>query len=255
MASFLLSLPAQAGSYAFAGSIVAHGAALIVGLRMASTLAGGPVGPVPVQEPLVDVDVIQVAPPEVVPPPPLPDVTEPHVRVIPLRAPQPPVYANTPVAPRAPPVSDAPPPPASVEAAPALTADEGTPHFTLPAGGGSGPTFGAVSAAGTPRVEVKVDDTPVPEQGVSTPARLAHGGAPPYPFGARSDHVEGDVVLELVVSTAGAVDSVRAVRGPGHGLDEAAVAAMRDYRFSPAQKDGHAVRVRMHWTMQFRLPP
>jgi TonB family protein len=39
----------------------------------------------------------------------------------------------------------------------------------------------------------------------------------------------------------------------GYGFDEAAAAAMRKYRFSPAARDGHAVSVRMPWTVQFRL--
>ncbi len=108
-----------------------------------------------------------------------------------------------------------------------------------------------MSATGTAHVEVV--DAPVPEQGVSVRAQLARGGAPPYPPGARAEGVEGDVALELVLSTSGTVDSVRVVKGVGHGFDEAAVAAVRNYRFSPATKDGHPVRVRMRWTMEFRL--
>jgi len=60
-------------------------------------------------------------------------------------------------------------------------------------------------------------------------------------------------VLELVLSTSGTVDSARVLKGAGHGLDEAAVAGVRNYRFSPATKDGRPVRVRMQYTMQFRL--
>ncbi len=125
------------------------------------------------------------------------------------------------------------------------------PSFTISIGGGSAQTHGAVSTLGAPRAEVV--DTPVPEQRVSSPARLARGGTPPYPPVAREEGVEGDVVLELVLSTAGTVDSVKLIKGAGHGLDDAAMAAVRNYRFSPATKDGRPVRVRMHWTMQFRL--
>ncbi len=121
-------------------------------------------------------------------------------------------------------------------------------------GAATGPSYGAVAGAGgaaAPRVEPV--DSVVSEQGVSSPARLARGGRPPYPPGARADGVEGDVVLELVLSSSGAVETARVLKGAGHGLDDAAVSAVQAYRFSPAMKDGHAVRVRMHWTMQFRL--
>jgi periplasmic protein TonB len=91
------------------------------------------------------------------------------------------------------------------------------------------------------------------EQQVDAPARLLHGGTPIYPSDARSDGIEADVKLELVVSAAGKVEDVKLVRPAGHGLDEAAMIAAREYRFSPASKGGHAVRVRMSWAVQFRL--
>jgi protein TonB len=65
--------------------------------------------------------------------------------------------------------------------------------------------------------------------------------------------VEGDVGLELVVGVSGAVESARIVHAVGHGLDESALRAVREYRFAPATKAGRAVRVRMGWSMQFRL--
>ena len=47
--------------------------------------------------------------------------------------------------------------------------------------------------------------------------------------------------------------SARAVVRAGYGLDDAAVRAIRDYRFSPAIRAGSPVAVRMRWTVQFRL--
>jgi periplasmic protein TonB len=243
---------------AIAGSFGVHGAALLVALRVAAAPQA-----VPLAERLVDVDVATVAlPPEPSPPPPPPAAVEPQIRATtgmmggPESPPKPPRVPGgsliTPSSPHSGPIAaDSPAPPVAQEAAPALTADEGMPQFTIAIGGGSAPAHGAVSAAGTAHLEVV--DAPVPEQGVSSPARLARGGTPPYPSGAREEGVEGDVVLELVLSTSGTVDSVRVVKGAGHGLDDAAVAAVRNYRFSPATKDGRPVRVRMHWTMQFRL--
>jgi TonB family protein len=42
-------------------------------------------------------------------------------------------------------------------------------------------------------------------------------------------------------------------RRAGHGFDASALAAIRAYRFSPAEREGRRVRVRMPWTVQFRL--
>ena len=76
---------------------------------------------------------------------------------------------------------------------------------------------------------------------------------PVYPDAARSDGVEGTVGLELIVDDAGIVENARIVRPVGHGLDEAALAAARGFRFSPAMKSGHPVHVRMAWSVEFRF--
>jgi TonB family protein len=91
------------------------------------------------------------------------------------------------------------------------------------------------------------------ERAVDSPARLSHGEPPAYPAAARADGVEGDVPMELVVSRLGEVESARVSRPVGHGLDEAAIAAARRFRFAPAVKEGQPVRVRVSWTVQFRL--
>jgi periplasmic protein TonB len=137
------------------------------------------------------------------------------------------------------------------EAAPAVTASDETPRFTI-AIGTDDDAFGSVSTGGVPPSH---EDTaePLPEQSVDGQARLVMGLAPSYPEAARAEGVEGDVRLELVVGVSGAVESARVVRGVGHGLDEAALRAVRQFRFAPATRGGQPVRVRMGWSMQFRL--
>jgi protein TonB len=137
-------------------------------------------------------------------------------------------------------------------AAPADTTSDDTPRFTIAIGAAANDANGVVSPAGAaaPRED---DAAPIPEQSVDGQARLVRGLAPTYPDGARADGVEGDVRLELVVGLSGAVESARVVRGVGHGLDDAALRAVQQFRFAPATKAGRAVRVRMGWSMQFRL--
>lgn len=88
---------------------------------------------------------------------------------------------------------------------------------------------------------------------VSAPAKLVSSVTAAYPTDARADDVEGDVGLEIVVDVEGRVVDARVVTRAGHGFDESAVAAIKRYRFSAAQRQGRNVRVRMPWTVQFRL--
>jgi protein TonB len=74
-----------------------------------------------------------------------------------------------------------------------------------------------------------------------------------YPPQARSAQVEAGVPLELVVDRRGVVTQARALVASGYGLDDAALRAVRTYRFSPALRDGRPVSVRMRWTVIFRL--
>ena len=65
--------------------------------------------------------------------------------------------------------------------------------------------------------------------------------------------VEGEVLLELVVGPDGGVSDVRVLRPLGAGLDEQAVAAVRQWRFAPARRLGTAVAVIVEVAVEFRL--
>jgi periplasmic protein TonB len=93
----------------------------------------------------------------------------------------------------------------------------------------------------------------VPEREVNVPARLLSSSPLVYPPAARQAEIETDLPVEIVVDTEGRVASARSLTRAGYGLDEAALAAIRTYRFSPAVRAGRAVRVRMRWLVQFRL--
>jgi len=113
---------------------------------------------------------------------------------------------------------------------------------------GSGPsTASGASAHGA------VGEAAVSEREVTVRARLVSSSPLVYPEAARRAEVEADLALEIIVDLDGQVLSARVVRPAGYGLDEEAVRAVRGYRFSPARRDGRPVRVRMPWTVQFRL--
>jgi TonB family protein len=64
---------------------------------------------------------------------------------------------------------------------------------------------------------------------------------PIYTDEARNLKLEGEVLLEVQFAANGQLHVNRVVRGLGHGLDEAAIAAANKMRFKPATKSGQAV--------------
>lgn len=66
--------------------------------------------------------------------------------------------------------------------------------------------------------------------------------APPYPGPARRRGHEGTVLLAVEVLTGGATGRIRVERSSGHPLlDDAALQAVREWRFEPAMKNGTPV--------------
>jgi TonB family protein len=76
---------------------------------------------------------------------------------------------------------------------------------------------------------------------------------PDYSDEARRRGTEGDVVLEIVVRRDGSVGEIRIVRGLGSGLDQRAVSAVRQWRFSPARRHGTPVDVIVEVAVEFKL--
>ena len=68
----------------------------------------------------------------------------------------------------------------------------------------------------------------------TTPVEITFKPNPVYTDDARSMKLEGEVLLEVTFYANGTLNVNRVVRGLGHGLDEAAVAAARKIRFKPA---------------------
>jgi TonB family protein len=75
----------------------------------------------------------------------------------------------------------------------------------------------------------------------TTPVEITFKPNPVYTDEARSLKLEGEVLLEVSFSANGTLHVNRVVRGLGHGLDEAAVAAAGKIRFKPASRGGQPV--------------
>ncbi len=102
---------------------------------------------------------------------------------------------------------------------------------------------------------------PPPPSPAMAPVHLHNGMQPPrkivdvapaYPNLARSARVEGVVIVEAVIDAHGRVESVRVLRSIPL-LDQAAVAAVRQWQFTPTRLNGEAVPIVMTVTVNFTL--
>ena len=93
---------------------------------------------------------------------------------------------------------------------------------------------------------------PVPVGGnIKPPARTRYV-APLYPEIARNARVQGVVILEAIIGADGKVEQVH-VRRSQPLLDEAALAAVKSWEYTPTLLNGRPTAVIMTVTVQFRL--
>ncbi len=183
--------------------------------------------PLPAEAATVFVNFISPpAKPETLPPPPKPEAPKPVKLEKPLPVtPQPPppqqLVAEAPILAPSEPVAPAPPavpPPAPTIIAPA-------------------PVFAASAPAAPPKPAgpVSLSD----DLSVSCPDR----SPPSYPLAARRRGEQGRVVLRVELDERGSIARAQIANSSGSSLlDEAALAAVRQWHCNPAQRGGQAVR-------------
>lgn len=74
-----------------------------------------------------------------------------------------------------------------------------------------------------------------------------------YPESAAKAGVEGRVFVQFVVNEQGDVQDVVVTRGVSSDLDEEAVRAVSEAKFTPGMQDGEPVKVRMSMPITFKL--
>ena len=144
--------------------------------------------------------------------------------------------------------SDLPAPPNSGRAA---GANRSTPNSAIPEGGLMVTQNGRViyrspadaSSSATPNSAI---DHHLP--------RLVHRVEPKYPEDARTQHIQGAVVLELQVLGNGEVGKVTAISG-NPLLTQAAIEAVKQWRYQPYAREGKAVESQARVSINFVLPP
>ncbi len=75
----------------------------------------------------------------------------------------------------------------------------------------------------------------------------------PYPEEAKKAGIEGPVVMDLLIDEQGKVRQVNLIKGPGFGLNYAALAAIKNFLFRPARIKDQSVAVKIRYTYRFVL--
>ncbi|QNI33207.1 TonB family protein [Alloacidobacterium dinghuense] len=88
--------------------------------------------------------------------------------------------------------------------------------------------------------------------GVAAP-QVIHSVDPEFSDEARREKFTGAVAIQLIVDTNGNPQGIQVVRHLGMGLDEKAIAAIKQYKFKPAMYQGHPVAVRVVIDVNFHL--
>lgn len=104
---------------------------------------------------------------------------------------------------------------------------------------------GAVQSGrfGTVEITPAAKSSPKQAEGGPTiqPVVILSKPNPVYTDEARKLGIEGEVQVEVVFRASGQVQTIRVIKGLGHGLDEAALRAAEQIRFKPALQAGQAV--------------
>ena len=93
---------------------------------------------------------------------------------------------------------------------------------------------------------------PLPVGGDVKPARLIFSVPPSYPKLAKSQRVSGNVLIDALIDPAGHVTVMNVVSGPTL-LHQAAMDALKQWKYQPASLDGKPVPMHLTVTIRFRL--
>jgi TonB family protein len=93
---------------------------------------------------------------------------------------------------------------------------------------------------------------PIVVGGEVKPAKLLSSVPPAYPQMARTQRVSGDVTIDASIDAAGRVSATRVISGPTL-LHQAAIDAVKQWKYQPATLNGQATAMHLTVTVQFRL--
>jgi TonB family protein len=109
------------------------------------------------------------------------------------------------------------------------------------------------AAAHTQPMQLCSDPTVVAGAPCATPPKPKFRPSAQYTEEARQAHLEGQVVLSVVIGPDGTTQEVGVARSLGKGLDESALKAVQRWEFQPATYQGSPVAVRVYIPIVFKL--
>ncbi|MBL8488594.1 MAG: energy transducer TonB [Rhodocyclaceae bacterium] len=145
--------------------------------------------------------------------------------------------------------------------APSTTAHPPTPVLTAPVAAPATefrvPAAPALPAAPQAAPAAAPTRAPAADAPVTAPrfdADYLENPPPAYPLAARRRGLQGTVRIEVLVARDGRVRDLKVDEGSGHPeLDEAALRAVREWRFVPARRGGDPVEASVIVPVRFQL--
>ena len=98
-------------------------------------------------------------------------------------------------------------------------------------------------------------ETAVDTASLAASLRRLRVSSPDYPPTALAQRITGNVMLEFTVSISGEPRDVRVIEATPPGIfDQAAISAVKRWRYAPLLVNGAAVEVPVKTRMRFELP-
>ena len=105
--------------------------------------------------------------------------------------------------------------------------------------------------AGLATSHSKEPTAPIVIGGEIKPPRLLKSVAPSYPATARAQNISGDVKIDALIEANGAVSAVKVISGPVL-LHQAALDAVKQWKYEPAKLNGQPTAIHLTVTVHFR---
>lgn len=88
-----------------------------------------------------------------------------------------------------------------------------------------------------------------------SPPKLLSKHEPEFTPLARQLQYEGTTILSATVNESGSIEGIQVLRPAGFGLDDAAVQAVKTWKFDPGKRDGKPVKIVIEIEVAYRYGP
>ena len=90
---------------------------------------------------------------------------------------------------------------------------------------------------------------------LTRPPKLVSFVEAPYPESEKAAGTQASVILQIAISATGSVDNAVVLKSAGAAFDQAAIAAVQQFRFEPAEIDDKPAPIRIQYRYDFVLKP